>query len=126
MNPRFALAISISLLALTGCKAFSGCSKPGAYATAEDLPPLKVPVGMDGPDTRAALVVPPLQQPEIPLERLEGCLEEPPPMVAPPPGSTPSSGSGDPAGAEAPQAVEEGERAPPRRRPQRRPGTSGV
>jgi hypothetical protein len=70
-----------TLTLLGGCKRlFAGgnCNKPQAYAGAEDLPRLKVPLGLDGLDTRAALRIPELTEPEPPRSPGDPCLEEPP------------------------------------------------
>ena len=42
------------------------CRKPAVYATAQDLPPLKVPSGLKQPDTSQALRVPQLKEPAPP------------------------------------------------------------
>jgi uncharacterized lipoprotein len=74
-----------SLLLLGGCSGFltRNCNKPEVYATAENLPPLRIPVGLDGPDTRAALKIPALNEPEAPRSAKGDCLESPPPLAAP-------------------------------------------
>ncbi len=56
---------------------------PRAYATAQEVPVLKMPAGLDGPDTREALQVPPLTEPEAPRPEKGPCLEEPAPLVKP-------------------------------------------
>jgi len=71
----------------TGCHSLLGCSDPAAYSGARELPRLKIPVGLDGPDTAEALKIPALTQPVVPRDPAEkSCLEEPPPMKEP--GST--------------------------------------
>jgi hypothetical protein len=100
---RAALAAAVLLLA-AGCSSLGSCSKPGAYANAEQLPPLRMPVGLDGPDTRQAMLIPPLAEPEPPAPT-DRCLEEPPEM--PKRAATPGA---QPAPAAAPQP------APPSRR----------
>lgn len=81
-RPKLILALSLSLL-LGGCKHFAGggCNKPEGYAGAEDLPPLRIPAGLDGPDTRGALRIPELNEPEAPRDRKGACLEDPPPIT---------------------------------------------
>jgi uncharacterized lipoprotein len=76
------LALSLSLV-LGGCKHFTGggCNKPDGYAGAEDLPPLRIPTGLDGPDTRGALRIPQLNEPEAPRDSKGACLEDPPPIT---------------------------------------------
>ena len=66
---------------LTGCGALRGgsCHEPGAYASAESVPPLKVPPGLHAPDTKNALRVPELNTPEPPPRKAgDPCLDEPP------------------------------------------------
>jgi uncharacterized lipoprotein len=85
-NRLFLVAVmSGSLLLLGGCKRIlmANCHKPQAYATAEDLPPLRIPAGLDGPDTRTALKIPALTEPEAPRRLKDPCLEEPPAASAP-------------------------------------------
>jgi hypothetical protein len=79
------IALCASLTVLPGCKRLfgSGCSKPQIYAQAQSLPPLRIPVGLDGPDTRAALKIPELNEPEIPRAPDAPCLEEPPAFAPP-------------------------------------------
>jgi len=72
-------ALSGGLLLLGGCKSMvGGCEKPHAYSTAQNLPPLHIPAGLDGPDTRSAVRVPELTEPEVPRGKNDPCLEEPP------------------------------------------------
>jgi hypothetical protein len=47
------------------------------------VPALKMPAGLDGPDTREAMQVPPLTEPEVPRPAKGPCLEEPTPLVKP-------------------------------------------
>ena len=64
-----------------GCQSFGGCSNPDAYAGAENLPRLKIPVGLDGPDTSQSLQIPP-EPVALPVAG-DSCLEEPPEMREP-------------------------------------------
>jgi hypothetical protein len=81
-RPRIALTVLLcaSFGVLPGCKRLfaSNCSKPQAYAQAQSLPPLRIPVGLDGPDTRAAMKIPDLSEPEAPRGPKDPCLAEPP------------------------------------------------
>jgi hypothetical protein len=79
--PLLMLGVS-GLLLVGGCKALSGCSNPETYSGAQDLPRLKIPVGLDGLDTDRALDIPPLSQPAAPRDA-DSCLEEPPAMREP-------------------------------------------
>ncbi len=62
---------------LAGCRSFS-CDAPPSHGSDETIPPLEVPAGMDPPDTRNALKIPELTEPERPRTEAEGCLDEPP------------------------------------------------
>ena len=73
-----AFTVCAALLLLGGCKSTGSCHKPHAYSDAESLPPLQIPVGLDGPDTRAAVRIPELTEPEVPRGKKDPCLEEPP------------------------------------------------
>lgn len=62
------------------------------YVGAQEMPPLKAPDGLDAPNTRNALKVPPLNTPERVRGRDEPCLDAPPPFStgrAPAPGTNP-------------------------------------
>lgn len=80
--------MAIAAFALAGChrgilKQHS-CNKPQPYASAQSIPPLRVPSGLDAPDTHAALKIPPLNEPTPPPRSLsEPCLDEPPQFVMP-------------------------------------------
>lgn len=79
------LLLTLAILAsLAGCKALrSNCHEPGAYSGARSIPPLVVPPGLEAPDTRGALRVPELQEPERPRGPSEPCLESPPKLSVP-------------------------------------------
>jgi uncharacterized lipoprotein len=72
------------LLSLSGCswmhhgKHSAKCREPAVGGVAKDMPPLKVPPGLDAPDTRNAIKVPPLDEPERPRAAGEPCLSMPP------------------------------------------------
>lgn len=73
------LVLATGTLLLTGgCHVLATCNNPRAYAGAEEVPPLKLPVGLDGADTGQALAIPPLNQPEVPRGASAPCLEDPP------------------------------------------------
>ena len=82
IRPRHLLTIALcaGFAVLPGCKRLfaSSCNKPQAYAQAQSLPPLRIPVGLEGPDTRAALKIPELNEPEAPRGAQDPCLQEPP------------------------------------------------
>ena len=75
----------IALLALAGCGAFrptfEDCDETPAHAGAKELPPLRVPEGVDAPDTRNALKVPAVTVPEKPLDGR--CIDAPPSYGSP-------------------------------------------
>jgi len=54
------------------------CHKTQDYESSGSIARLKVPAGLDVPDTRDALVVPPMDAPEAPRSQSDGCLDEPP------------------------------------------------
>jgi uncharacterized lipoprotein len=58
------------------------CKGPEGYAESASVPALKIPAGLESPDTRNALRIPDLPTPEPPARKQsEGCLDEPPPYV---------------------------------------------
>jgi len=78
--------VLIGVLAATG---LSGCFKSKLascnqtnkdYAGAQEMPPLQAPAGLDTPNTRNALKVPPLNTPERIRGKDEPCLDIPPPF----------------------------------------------
>lgn len=88
MTPRVLLlcAGAAALLLASGCRTVTGgsCHKPQPYASAENLPPLRVPAGLTAPDTSEAMLIPELDVPEVPLDPEGPCLEAPPALSAPP------------------------------------------
>ena len=82
---RIAGTILLSVLGvagLAGCKTrLESCNQDNKdYAGARELPPLKAPPGLDAPDTRNGLKVPPLETPERVRGKNEPCLDIPPPF----------------------------------------------
>lgn len=76
---------ALAACALAGCHRGllkeHACNKPQPYASAQSIPPLRVPPGIDAPDTHAALKIPPLNEPTPPPRSLRApCLDEPPPF----------------------------------------------
>ncbi|HNR22468.1 MAG TPA: hypothetical protein PKL49_05530 [Steroidobacteraceae bacterium] len=72
---------------LAGCRTFGGggsCNKPREYTNSESIPALKVPPGMDVPNTRGALRIPELDTEERVRGPGDPCLDEPPPFAPPP------------------------------------------
>jgi uncharacterized lipoprotein len=75
------LMVSACLAALSGCHMFRGnfaCHAAQEYQRAQQMPPLKVPLGMDAPNKTAPMVIPSVAS-DIPARgRRDACLEEPP------------------------------------------------
>ncbi|MDE2220961.1 MAG: hypothetical protein KGJ52_11365 [Gammaproteobacteria bacterium] len=75
---------AILLLALDGCawmhrgKHAARCREPAVGGEANNMPALKVPPGFDAPDTRNAIKIPPLDEPERPRGPNDPCLSAPP------------------------------------------------
>ena len=131
LRPLLLSIASLALLAATGCRAITGnssCHKQQAYEAAGDLPPLRVPAGLTGPDTAGALAIPEVNHPELPPDPDGHCLDAPPALIEPPPPPSevvlpdPRARSGRAADDEArPSAQGEEEPSQRRRRPPRRP-----
>jgi hypothetical protein len=92
MNHRVALlGVLAALVCLAGCHPLralrnvgGSCHDAKPYMKAGSVAPLKIPVGLDTPDTASALHVPALNQPELPPRKAtDPCLAEPPPFNAP-------------------------------------------
>jgi hypothetical protein len=108
-GPLLALGAVVLLLA-GGCRSLS-CINPDTYSSAQEVQRLKMPVGLDGPDTKQALEIPALNEPEVPRDPDGACLEDPPVLdTTGAPGGATQSDAPDPAQMPA-------EPAPPRRRP---------
>ena len=88
MPPRtLVLALTLSA-ALVGChhmKAVkNSCNKPARYATAKSVPSMRVPPGVDRPDTHTSLRIPDLNEPAPPPRTLrDPCLDTPPLYAVP-------------------------------------------
>lgn len=68
------------------------CRGPEGYAEATSVPPLKIPPGLDAPDTSNALRIPELDTPAPPPRtKAQGCLDEPPSYVIPQPKEAPEA-----------------------------------
>jgi hypothetical protein len=73
------------LMGVSGCHllknklSYKSCNEPQSYARERSVAPLKIPLGMDAPDTANALRLPPLNEPAPPPRgRHAPCLDEPP------------------------------------------------
>jgi uncharacterized lipoprotein len=81
MSVRTLLVLIGLAAAMGGCGLFrpdQSCHKPQAYESSKAMARLKVPAGMEAPDTRDALVVPHVDSPEAPKSASGACLDEPP------------------------------------------------
>jgi uncharacterized lipoprotein len=97
---KFVRGIVLLLLMLPlagGCHFFRGasaksCHSPQAYQKATTVPPLKIPGGLDAPDTTNALKLPTLNEPRPPARKgNQPCLDEPPPFKVTQPAKTPQA-----------------------------------
>ena len=73
----------IATASLSGCfkSKLTSCSQNNKdYAGAQEMPPLQAPPGLEKPNTRNALKVPPLNTPERVRGKDEPCLDIPPPF----------------------------------------------
>ena len=69
------------LPALSACHVFgtSSCHGPQADLGAHSVAPLKIPAGLDAPETNNALRIPALNEPAPPARKgKDPCLDEPP------------------------------------------------
>jgi hypothetical protein len=116
----------VALLLASGCSTVVGgaCHKPQPHHTAGNLPPLKMPPGLEAPDTADAMRIPEVNQPELPLDPEGPCLDAPPSITAPPLPATPEYDLTDMERlSRTPQQAAEEEQEPERsrRRPPSRP-----
>ena len=102
----------IFLLGLVATTGLSGCFKSKMvscnqtnkdYAGAQEVPPLQAPAGLDAPNTRNALKVPPLNTPERLRGKDEPCLDIPPPFSSQKTAAPKSAPATPPPPAEAPK-----------------------
>ncbi|HVN47066.1 MAG TPA: hypothetical protein VMT66_17695 [Steroidobacteraceae bacterium] len=94
---RAALLLFVSLPLVSGCSAFrhanaKACHGPQTYQQAKSVPPLRIPPGLDAPDTTNALRLPTLTEPAPPPRKgSQPCLDEPPPFKVSQPAKTPQA-----------------------------------
>ncbi len=88
------LAALLFVLILPGChiskRLHPDCHQPQDYQRAISLPPLKVPSGMDSPNTQGALVIPTVELTAPPPGPKDPCLDLPP-KYQPAPAARPAS-----------------------------------
>jgi uncharacterized lipoprotein len=82
------IGIMVALMGLTGCKHLrtmsSACHDTKPYMRSASIAPLKIPPGLDTPDTANALHIPALNTPAPPpRKKTDPCLDEPPAFNAP-------------------------------------------
>jgi hypothetical protein len=86
---RNVIVLALLGLALGGCHTLhsmtrSCSSDTGTYLQATSTPPLRVPLGIDPPDTKSALQIPVLNEPPLPPRGpKDPCLDEPPKYTEP-------------------------------------------
>jgi uncharacterized lipoprotein len=83
----FSVVAAASLM--SGCHLFSkltpDCHTPQEYQRAGQVPPLKVPTGLDSPNTQGALVIPAVMLAPPPPGKKDACLDVPPRYTPAPP-----------------------------------------
>jgi uncharacterized lipoprotein len=76
------VAFIAAAVLLNGCRLIHGlptdCHKPQEYQRAVQRAPLKVPDGLDSPNTQGALVIPTVDLAAPPPGPHEACLDTPP------------------------------------------------
>ena len=81
---------------LSGCHLFGkltpDCHTPQEYQRAGQRPPLKVPAGLDAPNTKDALVIPTVELAPPPPGPKDACLDLPPRYKPAPSNKAGSSG----------------------------------
>lgn len=87
-RPATLAVLALCTLLLGSCSWFHkggkhSCREPDVAKAAGNLPPLKVPPGLDAPDTRNAIQVPPLDTPAAPRSPGDPCLSAPPSFKSP-------------------------------------------
>ncbi len=91
---RILLLVAASAL-MSGCHLFGklnpDCHSPQEYQHALSAPPLKVPAGLDSPNTAGALVIPPVTDAPPPPGPHDVCYDVPPRYQPAPPNKAASS-----------------------------------
>src|SRR5580692_10779468 len=86
---RNVVVLALLGVAISGCHTFhaithSCVNDTGGYLQASSVPPMRVPLGIDPPDTKSALQIPPLNEPaQPPRGPKDPCLDEPPKFTEP-------------------------------------------
>ena len=83
------LLVFAAVALTSGCHMFGkltpDCHTSQEYQRAGQVPPLKVPAGLDTPNTQGALVIPTVELAPPPPGRKDACLDVPPRYKAAPP-----------------------------------------
>jgi uncharacterized lipoprotein len=96
-SARGAALLLLILPLIGGCHLFRGASAKAChgsqpYQKAQNVPPLKMPPGLEAPDTTNALRLPALNDPGPPPRTgKQPCLDEPPPFKVTQPAKTPQA-----------------------------------
>lgn len=83
------MVLALLGVALSGCHTFSRmthkcANESDSYLKAASVPPIRVPLGIDPPDTKSALQIPVLNEPALPPRAAKDpCLDEPPKFTEP-------------------------------------------
>ena len=91
------LLLAALLLMQSGCRLVRAvdkreCHEVQPYSRATSVAPLRIPAGLDAPDTTNALKLPALNEPAPPPRRgKDPCLDEPPPFKVPAATRTPQA-----------------------------------
>jgi len=73
------LASLLPVLSACHLLGVSSCHGPQAYLGAKSVAPLKIPAGLDAPETNNTLRIPALNEPAPPARKgRDPCLDEPP------------------------------------------------
>jgi len=83
-----AIVILAGATLLSACHMFNrvaDCHRPQEYQRAVQMPPLKVPQGLDTPNTQGALVIPTVELAAPPPGPHDACLDTPPRYKPAPP-----------------------------------------
>ncbi|HUE09290.1 MAG TPA: hypothetical protein VMQ54_00045 [Steroidobacteraceae bacterium] len=90
-----ALGMIAAATLVSGCHIFNrltpDCHRPQEYQRATQLAPLKVPPGLDTPNTQGALVIPTVDLAPPPPGPHDACLDTPPRYKPAPPNKAASS-----------------------------------
>jgi uncharacterized lipoprotein len=94
MKSLLVLLCVTGFVCLSGCKMLRGgnsCNKPQPYMAARSVAPLKIPPGLDAPDTSNALKLPTLSEPAAPRSKNDPCLDQPPSFKVSKPAAAPQA-----------------------------------